>query len=193
MAIAQLKASPDPAAGLARIFLAICPPQPIRTALTRYQNTCTWNRGVALVSPAKFHITLYFIGEVERQRLAEIRQALKMPFTPFDLQLDRPELWAAGIAVLRPSELPGEFLTLQDSLSKRVHELGLRVEKCDLRPHLTLARDSCDAIWPKQKPEMVWPVDHYALLESRLNSPAPYKSLQKYSHAGHGCASGTVP
>src|ERR1035441_5076070 len=118
MAIAQLKASPDPGGGLARIFLAICPPQPIRAAFTRYENTCTWNRGVALVSLAKFHITLYFIGEVERQRLAEIRQALKIPFTPFDLKLDRPELWARGITVLRPSELPGEFLTLQDSLSK---------------------------------------------------------------------------
>ena len=118
MAIAQLKASPDPGGGLARIFLAICPPQPIRAALTRYQNTCAWNRGVALVSLAKFHITLYFIGEVERQRLVEIRQALKITFTPFDLKLDRPELWARGIAVLRPSELPGEFLTLQDSLSK---------------------------------------------------------------------------
>jgi RNA 2',3'-cyclic 3'-phosphodiesterase len=181
MPIAQLKAAPGPAGGLARIFLAVCPPQPIRTALTRYQNTCTWNRGVTLVSPTKFHITLYFIGAVERQRLSEIRQALKIPFTPFDLKLDRPELWAGGIAVLRPSELPGEFLTLQDSLSKRVHELGLRVERRDLRLHLTLARNSCGAIWPKQKLEIVWPVHHYALLESRLNSPAPYKELQKYS------------
>jgi RNA 2',3'-cyclic 3'-phosphodiesterase len=184
MAIVQLKVSKESAGGLARIFLAICPPQPIRTALTRYQNTCAWNRGVALVSPTKFHITLYFIGEVERQRLAEIRQALKIPFTPFDLKLDRAELWAAGIAVLRPSELPGEFLTLQDSLSKRAHELGLSVEKRDLKLHLTLARDACGATWPKQKPEMVWPVDHYALLESRLNAPAPYKELQKYSHTG---------
>jgi RNA 2',3'-cyclic 3'-phosphodiesterase len=184
MAIDQLKAAPNRARGRARIFLAICPPQPIRTALTRYQNTCTWNRGVALVSPKKFHITLYFIGEVERQRLVEIRQALKIPFTPFDLELDRPELWAGGIAVLRPSELPGDFLTLQDSLSKRVHELGLRVEKRDLRLHLTLARDSCGAIWPRQKSEMVWPVHDYALLESRLGSPAPYKELQKYSYTG---------
>src|ERR1039457_4429059 len=86
MAIAQLKASPDPGGGLARIFLAICPPQPIRAALTRYQNTCTWNRGVALVSLANFHITLYFIGEVERQRLSELRQALKIPFAPFDIK-----------------------------------------------------------------------------------------------------------
>jgi RNA 2',3'-cyclic 3'-phosphodiesterase len=181
MAIAQLKAAPDPAGGLARIFLAICPPQPIRTALTRYQNTCTWNRRGALVSPTKFHITLCFIGEVERQSLAEISQALNIPFTPFDLKLDRPELWEGGIAVLRPSKLPGEFLTLQESLSKRVHELGLRVEKRDLRLHLTLARDSYGAIWPKQKFKIVWPVHHYALLESRLNSPAPYKELQKYS------------
>jgi RNA 2',3'-cyclic 3'-phosphodiesterase len=184
MAIAQLEASPGPAGGLARIFLAICPQQPIRTALTRYQNTCAWNRGVALISPTKFHITLYFIGEIERQRLAEIRQALKVPFPPVDLKLDRPELWAGGIAVLRPSKLPGEFLTLHDALSKRVHELGLRVENRDLRLHLTLARDSCGAIWPKQKPEIVWPVHRYALLESRLNSPAPYKELQKYSHTG---------
>jgi RNA 2',3'-cyclic 3'-phosphodiesterase len=184
MAIAQLKAASDPARGLARIFLAICPPQPIRTALTRYQNTCTWNHGVVLVSPTKFHITLYFIGEVERQRLVEIRQALKTPFTRFDLTLDRRELWAGGIAVLRPSELPGEFLTLQDSLSKRVQELGLRVETRDLRLHLTLARDSCGAIWPRQKSEIIWPVHHYALLESRLSSPAPYKELQKYSYTG---------
>jgi RNA 2',3'-cyclic 3'-phosphodiesterase len=183
MAIEQLKA-PEPAAGLARIFLAICPPQPVRTALTRYQNACTWNRKVALVSPKKFHITLYFIGAVERQRLAEISQALKIPFAPFDLKLDRPELWAGGIAVLRPSELPGEFLTLQDSLSKRVHELGLQLQKRDLRLHLTLARDSCGAIWPKENFEMVWPVHHYALLESRLNSPAPYKKLQKYFYTG---------
>jgi hypothetical protein len=58
------------------------------------------------------------------------------------------------------------------------------MDKCDLRLQLALARDSCGAIRPKQKPEMVCPVDHYALLEPRLNSPAPYKGLQKYSHTG---------
>jgi RNA 2',3'-cyclic 3'-phosphodiesterase len=184
MDLTQLKASPGPAGGLARVFLAICPPQPIRIALTRYQDACTWDLGAALVSPAKFHITLYFIGKVERQRLTEIRQALKTLFTPFDIKLDRSEVWEGGIAVLRPSKLPGELLTLQDSLSNRVRALGLRVEKRKIRLHLTLARHSSGAIWPTESPELVWPVDHYALLESEQNAPAPYIELQAYSFNG---------
>jgi 2'-5' RNA ligase len=184
MAITQLKASAGPAGGDVRIFIAICPPQAIRVAITRYQGTWIWNRSAALVSQTKFHLTLYFIGLVERQSLQEIKRALKTPFTAFELNLDTPELWEEGIAVLRPSNVPDELLSLQDALTERIHMLGLRVEKRDLKIHLTLARHAQAAKWPKQKHHVKWSVHEYALLESRRNSSVSYKTLQKYSSVG---------
>jgi len=143
-----------------------------------------WNGGAALVSPNKFHITLYYIGEVERQRLDEIKQALKIPFSPFDFRLDTPELWASGIAALRPSNLPQEFLSFYGALAKRICELGLRVETREMKIHLTLARKAHGAACPQRTCEAVWPVRRYTLLESTLNAPGPYKVLQQYADSG---------
>jgi 2'-5' RNA ligase len=139
---------------------------------------------VALVPATKFHITLYFIGEVERTRLGEIKQALGMAFTPFYLNLNTPELWTGGIAALRPSKLPEDFLILHTALTERIHELGLRVETREMKIHLTLARKARGATFPKRNYETIWPVRGYALLESRLNSAGPYKVLHKYFHSG---------
>ena len=144
MASAQAKSSSDRPGRTARIFVGICPSQTIRKALTQYQKAWIWNRRVALVSPTKFHITLFFIGEVEPNRLDEIKQALKISFTPFYFKLDTPELWAGGIAALRPSKLPEEFLIFHDALTKRIHELGLRVETREMKIHLTLAGSWCN-------------------------------------------------
>lgn len=182
--MAQLKASLRTSGEFARVFLAICPPRPIRATLIRYQNACTWNRDAVLVSPVKFHITLYFLGRVERQLLTGIGHFLKTDFAPFRITLDRPELWKGGIAVLRPSKVPRELRTLQTSLSKRVHSLGLRSEPRKLRPHLTLAGHTAAAFWPKQTPKLVWPVENYALLESDLGAPGTYIELRTYAHDG---------
>jgi 2'-5' RNA ligase len=184
MASTQAKSSLNRPDRTARIFVGICPSQAIRKALTQYQKAWIWNPRVALVPPRKFHITLYFIGGVERKRMGEIKQALEVAFIPFYLNLDTPELWAGGIAALRPSKLPEEFLILHTALTERIRELGLPVETREMKIHLTLARKARGATCPRQNYETVWPVRGYALLESRLDSADPYKVLHKYSHSG---------
>lgn len=181
---AQAKTSRNQLSRTARIFVGICPSQAIRRALAQYQKAWIWNRRVALVSPTKFHITLYYIGEVERKRLNEIKPALQIAFAPFEFKLDTPELWDGGIAALRASKLPEEFLLLYGALTQRIHALGLRVETREMKIHLTLARKARGATCPQQNYEAVWPVRRYVLLESRLNPPGPYKVLQKYYYSG---------
>jgi 2'-5' RNA ligase len=184
MASTQAKSSSNRSDLAARIFVGICPSQAIRKTLTQYQKAWIWNPHVALVPAIKFHITLCFIGEVERIRLGEIKQALEISFVPFYLNLDTPEVWTGGIAALRPRILPEEFFILHNALTKRIYELGLRVETRATRIHLTLARKARGATCPRHNYETVWPVRAYTLLESRLNSAGPYKVLHKYAHSG---------
>lgn len=174
-----------PAPATARLFLALCPGETVRTALVAHARAWRWPDEAVRYAPADWHITLHFIGAVPRTRLDELKSALEAPVTPFELRFGEPMLWPHGLAVLLPMAVPPALQRLHDQLGVRLRQLGLRTDERAYRPHLTLARRAERAA-PAAPPAWGWHVGGYVLMESTGQPEARYRVLQYYGDTGDG-------
>ena len=173
---------PTPArpAELARLFLALWPGASVRTALLDHQRQWSWPRRSSPVKADRLHLTLHFIGAVERARVAEIATGLDVARVACELSLTRAEIWPRGIAVLATTELPAGLRQLHAGLGDALRALHLPVETRQLRPHVTLARHAAAAIPPSEAQLLSWPIDSYVLVESTLGADGSYHLLRRY-------------
>lgn len=165
----------------ARLFLALWPDERVREALAHGREAWTWPADAALIRPQMLHLTLHFIGPVAVDRLPRLGPGLAVPFAPFALSLDRPELWPRGIAVLRPETLVPVLLDLHAALRDALQRLELPTDAREFHPHVTLARRAGQAQPPRSAPPIHWPVTGYALVASMRDVPGRYRILQRYA------------
>lgn len=165
----------------ARLFIALWPGNDVRGQLREWRDAWTWPPSASLVHTGRLHMTLHFLGSVPRERIAELIQGLAVGFEPFELDLGHPELWPGGIAVLAPDIIPPPLLEMHGALGEALLRLGLALETRTYRPHVTLARRAAGAIQPLQGPPIRWPIEGYALMESKIDASGSYSLLQTYA------------
>lgn len=124
-----------------RLFVAIRPPKPVRDQLLRIMGSVG---GVRWQSDEQLHLTLRFIGEVDRHRAEDVAAGLgTIHHSRFMLALNglgifdargQPETIWAGVAPHEPLK----------ALHKKVDHIcvcaGLEPERRAYAPHITLAR-----------------------------------------------------
>ena len=121
------------------------------------------------VRPDNLHMTLVFLGSVDRERVPDIhRVALETAVPEFTLALDRAEFWRRnGIVCLAPSQMPEALKDLAEGLARRLGEAGFAREDRPYRAHLTLARKGRSELDALALPEPVaWEVRSFSLVES---------------------------
>jgi len=153
----------------ARLFIAVWPPAGARAALGGWLRQWLWGPGAAVVTPARLHLTLHFLGQVPLARLGALQAALPVAAAasaPFELEFGRIERWPQGLVVLVAEAPPAPLLRLHAALADLLQGLGLAVEARPYRPHVTLARRAAGAVAPVTKPTLRWSVDHIALVRS---------------------------
>jgi RNA 2',3'-cyclic 3'-phosphodiesterase len=163
-----------------RLFLALWPDPDVRRQLREWRDLWRWPRGAAPVDTDKLHLTLHFLGNRPRESLPALRDGLAVPLSPFRLRLDAAALWHNGIAVLAPSSVPQALLDLHAALARALPGLGLQPEARAYRPHVTMARRAAGAGIPQDGPVIDWPIDHYALVESKTGDGSGYTVLREY-------------
>mgnify|MGYP002630575027 CR=1 FL=1 len=174
-----------------RAFIAIEIGETAREALTEFQSRLQAvtgeSKSVKWTQPAQFHLTLYFLGDVDAGDLNEIEIVLNeatkdMP--PLRLSLiesgcfpspKRPSIWWTGVG-----GDSAQLEKLQCEVQTRVERFGKNHEKRPFHPHLTIARirvpkTTLHAAWNNVTsthplPLASWRVDAIILLESRLSS-----------------------
>lgn len=124
-----------------RLFIGLRPPAAIRERLLALMGGIP---GARWQTDAQLHITLRFIGEVDRRMAEDVALALgQVHFPAFEVALDgvgqfdtrgRPNAVWAGI---RPHEHAAQ---LHHKLDQALVRLGLEPERRAYRPHITLAR-----------------------------------------------------
>src|ERR1700754_623507 len=136
-----------------RLFIAIELSDALRrsaaAALTRIRNRvqdAAPKSVVRWVPGDNLHITLWFLGEVQDARTAQLLEAMRKPLAapPFTLRL-------GGTGAFPPSGAPrtiwlgvtsgrDALVSAHDKLGPRLTPLGFTAEKRPYSPHLTLAR-----------------------------------------------------
>lgn len=169
---------------MARLFLALWPDDQLRHQLAQWRDGWDWPKPATPVKTERLHVTLHFLGEVERDRLPALMAALHVPYEPFSLQFGRNEKWHRGLAVLEPVTVPAALTALHAALSGALTDAGLTVEARPYRPHVTLARRADKAAPRTSGPAIDWQVDSYALMESTPQEG--YTVLREWRHGAPG-------
>lgn len=124
-----------------RLFVALRPPRPVRAALIAAMHGLAAARWQ---SDEQLHLTLRFIGEVDRHRAEDIAAALGALHAPaieariagvsvFERQ-GRPHMVWAGVEPLAP------LAALHRKVDQRLTRVGVAPETRAFVPHITLAR-----------------------------------------------------
>jgi len=131
-----------------RLFVSMDLPQAIKEAAGIVQKRLReTGADVSWTRPEGMHLTLKFLGDVEKKRLQDIQAALTETggsFHPITIAreglggfptLDKPrEIW---LGLKEPS---GELIGLQKRMDRALALLGFPQESRDFHPHLTLGR-----------------------------------------------------
>ena len=123
-----------------RLFTALEIPTSVAMQLTLLQGGLP---GARWIDRENFHITLRYIGDVERPLAHELAQAMeRVKAEPFQLQLmdldvfggSKPHSLFAGVAA------SSDLMTLQSEQERICQRLGLEPEGRKYKPHVTIAR-----------------------------------------------------
>jgi len=172
-----------------RLFVAIRPPAAVRGHLLALMGGVA---GARWQSEDQLHLTLRFIGEVDRHRAADVDAALAGIVHPsfeacvegvgsFERRGAPAALWA-GVAP------PDPFKTLHKKVDQAIVRAGLEPERRAYVPHITLARLPRDAgpvgAFLASAGRAAGPaffVEEFCLYESRLKPEgAIYTVVERY-------------
>src|SRR5947209_8573411 len=124
-----------------RLFVAIRPPEPVRARLLAAMGGVA---GARWQSEDQLHLTLRFIGEVDRHRAQDVHAILGGVHHPgfeialagvgsFDRRGEPTTLWAA----VAPQE---PLRTLHNKVDQAIARVGVEPDRRAFVPHITLAR-----------------------------------------------------
>jgi 2'-5' RNA ligase len=149
------------------VFFAAWPPPEVQQTLGEIARQAQGECGGRTVPAHNIHLTLVFIGDVSRDRLAELEALGATVAAPrFSLVVDRLEYWRHNrILWAGVGECPQALLTLVERLQEPVAAAGFRIERRPYVPHVTLRRNARDAP-ANTRIRVDWPVTEFALVES---------------------------
>ena len=123
-----------------RLFVAVRPPETIRDLLIDAMDESPDFRWQ---SDEQLHLTLKFIGEVDRPVASDVADALaRVRFAPFELRIagvGRFERRSAG-ALWAAVEPKAPVAALAAKVDRACHQVGVEPERRAFHPHITLAR-----------------------------------------------------
>lgn len=176
-----------------RLFVGIRPPVPVRDVLLDAMEALD---GARWVDEDNLHLTLRFVGEVERPAANDLAEALSCIASP------RFDLCVAGVGAFERTRagrsLPHaiwarvppspELERLRHKVERACEAAGLGRETRKFIPHITLARIDRGtprvAEWLAARSELAagpWTVDAFILFESHLGrTGAHYEEVARY-------------
>ena len=165
-----------------RLFVAIRPPEQARDLLIDAMDD---SPALRWVGDEQLHLTLRFIGEVERPLANDIAAALQdMGSRAFELRLSGVGKFERrnGGAIWAGVDPKEPVAALAAKVERALQQIGLEPEHRAFSPHITLAR------WNRRNAEAVdaflrqnsnlrsdpFPVDRFILFESHLSRHGPH-------------------
>lgn len=160
-----------------RLFIAIRPPAAVIDLLI---DTMESLENARWQSEEQLHLTLRYVGEVERAQAEDLAQSLaNIAFAPFEITINGVghfETKGLAKAIWARVEPSRELSALQKSVERACQIAGLTAETRKFVPHITLARlnSSPGEIAPwlarhAQLQPLPFTVAHFLLCESQLS------------------------
>ena len=178
---------------LKRLFVAIPFPPPFVRAFASYEKRHLV-RGVRWIPGKNWHIVVYFLGEVDKESVPDIRARLREAIadqSPFSLEFQKIDFGppnAPPRMVWAYFSSRSEYRRLVEAISHVLKPFVRRVSRKEMIPHVTLARFKEDSRPKRLKldqpivEERMFRVSTCELMESELTSTGSrYTVLDNYA------------
>ena len=180
-----------PGADTPRVFFAVWPDADACALLASLARDCAARTGGRAALSSNLHLTLAFVGEVERSRVATLQAiglAACAAAAPFTLTLDRVGAFRkAGIAWVGASVLPPQLERVVRALNGELSCGGFPTERRPFQPHVTLARRCRKAASVELAAPIAWRVGRVVLNVSEpLRGGVRYRALAEWPLEGPG-------
>ncbi|HQN64685.1 MAG TPA: RNA 2',3'-cyclic phosphodiesterase [Methylophilus sp.] len=168
---------------VARVFFALWPQAKARQALHKLalgiQPLC---KGRVMVAD-NLHLTLLFLGEVERTRLPQLMQIAGNVSAPaFAFALDKLAFWRHNrIAYAAPQVTVPALVELASALRQQLKGAGELEKSEKFAAHVTLIRNAAKALESQAITPIAWAADSFVLVESvSTEKGVRYQILHKW-------------
>lgn len=162
------------AAPAARLFFALWPDAAAAAALHAHARALQPACGGRVTRRGALHLTLVFLGAVDRARLAPIEAAAAACRAPgFTLELTETGGWRrTGVVWAAPATVPPALPALVAALEGALAAVGCAFDRRVFTPHVTLLREARP---PASAPllAVAWPVRGFTLVESLREAGGP--------------------
>lgn len=165
-----------------KLFFALWPDDENRQALARLNQSIA-AKGCKWVQPHNLHVTLVFLGPVDKNIESLIKQSVDgITAPPFELTFDSLSYWSRPkilcLTCLQPA--PKDAMILASALTAVAASCGLQTDTRPYTPHITLARHTRYLPEVKFEP-IIWRAEAFCLVES-CSEPGGvnYKVIQQW-------------
>lgn len=151
-----------------RIFFALWPDATTRARLARIAACLPLKRPARRVPDYNLHLTLHFIGNVDREAADCMRRSARaVNGEAFDLCIDGAGCFTrARVGWLGASTIPEPLEALHASLGSELRGCGFTPEARAFHPHVTVARKLAHMPAGEAFEPLQWKVDNFVLVES---------------------------
>ncbi len=155
-----------------RLFFALWPGGRVRASLAHAAGALAAFAEGKPVPGSKIHLTLAFLGEIEAERLAAVREAAAQARgARFELVLDEVGSFRkAAVAWAGPSRVPEPLAEFHASLDIALRERGFALDERPFAAHVTLARKIRRAVPRAPLAAIRWRPRDFALVRSETRS-----------------------
>jgi 2'-5' RNA ligase len=153
----------------ARVFFALWPQPKLQAALGTLAEHVQAQCGGRATPAEKTHVTLFFVGAIGPEGLANLESSASAVPTgsSFDLELDTLGYWKHNrIVWVGATRCPAALLTLAANLRQRLVAQGLSAEDRPYVPHVTMVRNASRAPQARRISALEWRVHDFVLVES---------------------------
>lgn len=166
-----------------RLFFALWPNDDVRQQLVSKLCSLPEDKRAKHVVPQNLHITLSFLGSINKDVETCVRSAcagIKLP--GFTLEMDKLIYrHKQGMVWLESAQIPAALLSLAASVESVCRNCGIETEDRPYKAHLTVMRkvrsfSSAVSIEP-----IIWPVNSFVLVSSQtLPEGAVYQMIERW-------------
>ena len=152
----------------ARLFFALWPAPEVQRALGEIARRAQHECGGRAVPHSNIHLTLVFLGNLPRERVAVLEAiAPTVQGHRFTLKVDRLEHWRHNRILWGGTrDIPEALQALVARMQEALAAAEFRFDRRPYVPHITLLRNARQAPAEDRSPEVSWPVESFALMES---------------------------
>lgn len=169
--------------GKAKVFFALWPSPALHRALHALAPRLQEQYGGRATRKEDLHLTLLFLGLVERAQLRTLQQMVDaFEFTSFSFHLQQIAFWRHNrIAYAAPGEEILPLQQLSENLRILADNAGIGFDHRLFTPHVTLLRRLNGAADPQPIEVPAWRVEAFSLVESLADNQAVrYRNLQTW-------------